>query len=128
MNRIFYLIFVSLVALSLLSCSKPTNSIEVIASAYTSSANETDSTPNLTVWGDTLKPGMKAIAVSIDLIDMGLTYGVNVSIDGLDGKYTVMDKMNKRWTRKIDIYMGTNVERAKEWGKRKVVIRWSQYS
>ena len=34
------------------------------------------------------------------------------------------DKMNKRWTRRIDIYMGTNVKAAEEWGKREVTIRW----
>lgn len=67
---------------------------------------------------------MKAIAVSRDLIEMGLSQGVKVLIDGLDGKYTVLDKMDKRWDRKIDIYMGTDVEKAKEWGEREVVISW----
>lgn len=55
---------------------------------------------------------------------MGLSQGVKVLIDGLDGKYTVLDKMDKRWDRKIDIYMGTDVEKAKEWGEREVVISW----
>jgi 3D (Asp-Asp-Asp) domain-containing protein len=110
--------------ISFFACSQPTNSIEVTATAYTSTAGETDSTPTLTAWGDTLKPGMKAIAVSRDLIEMGLSQGVKVLIDGLDGKYTVLDKMDKRWDRKIDIYMGTDVEKAKEWGEREVVISW----
>jgi hypothetical protein len=39
---------------------------------------------------------MKAVAVSRDLIEMGLSHGIKVSIDGMDGTYTVMDKMNKR--------------------------------
>lgn len=124
-NKTFPLFSALLIVLFLSSCSQPTNSIEITATAYTSTASETDSTPSLTAWGDTLKPGMKAIAVSRDLIKMGLSHGVKVSIDGLDGKYTVMDKMNKRWTRKIDIYMGADVERAKEWGERKVVVRWN---
>lgn len=123
-RQIFHLVIAFLAIIAVSSCTQPSNSIEVTASAYTSTANETDSTPTLTAWGDTLKPGIKAIAVSRDLIDLGLSHGVKVSIDGLDGTYIVMDKMNKRWTRKIDIYMGTDAERAKEWGERKVVVRW----
>jgi 3D (Asp-Asp-Asp) domain-containing protein len=103
-----------------------TNSLEVTATAYTSNQNETDSTPSLSAWGFTLKPGMKAIAVSRDLIKLGLTKGVEVTIDGLPGKYKVLDKMNKKWQKKIDIYMGNDVEKAKAWGKRKVVIRWGK--
>lgn len=67
---------------------------------------------------------MKAIAVSRDLIPMGLTHGVKVKIEGLPGTYTVMDKLHKRWRRRIDIYMGNDVEAAKKWGKRQVTIRW----
>ena len=122
--RIIFSVIILFVIISLLGCDRKTKSLEVTATAYTSSANETDSSPAIAAWGDTLKPGMKIIAVSKDLLEMGLTYGVKVSIDGLDGTYTVLDKMNQRWTRKIDIYMGTNVKRAKEWGKRKVIIRW----
>ena len=98
--------------------------MEVTASAYTSNAAETDSNPSLAAWGDTLKPGMKAIAVSRDLIKMGLSHGVKVSIDGFEGKYIVLDKMNKRWTKKIDIYMGLDTKAAGEWGKQKVIIYW----
>ncbi len=107
----------------LYGCSNA-NSLEVTATAYTSNANETDSTPSLAAWGDTLSPGMKTIAVSRDLIKMGLGHGVEVSIEGFEGKYKVLDKMNKRWKRKIDIYMGKDTKKAKEWGKRKVTIHW----
>ncbi len=34
--------------------------------------------------------------------------------------------MNKRWKKKIDIYMGCNLKRARKWGKRKVTIRWKK--
>jgi 3D (Asp-Asp-Asp) domain-containing protein len=67
---------------------------------------------------------MKAIAVSRDLIGMGLTHGTKVRIEGLPGKYVVRDKMHRRWTRRIDIYMGDDVEAARNWGKREVRIRW----
>ncbi len=110
--------------ISLMGCAEAEQSLTVTASAYTSTVGETDSTPNLAAWGDTLKPGMKSIAVSRDLIKLGLTHQQEVRIEGFDGKYTVLDKMNKRWTNKIDIYMGENVEKANQWGKQEVVIYW----
>jgi 3D (Asp-Asp-Asp) domain-containing protein len=36
-----------------------------------------------------------------------------------------MNKMARRWRKKIDIYMGDDVEAAHRWGVREVVIRWS---
>ncbi len=100
-------------------------SLTVTASAYTSSVGETDSTPNHAAWGDKLKPGMKSIAVSRDLIKLGLTHQQEVRIEGFEGTFRVLDKMNKRWKKKIDIYMGKDVEKAREWGKQQVVIYWT---
>ena len=98
--------------------------MEVTATAYNSLRGQTLGNPTETAWGDTLKPGMKAIAVSRDLIDSGLTYGTKVKIEDLPGKYIVRDKMNARWTKKIDIYMDTSRSKALEWGNKKVTIRW----
>lgn len=123
MKPCFYLI-TAMSILSLMSCAEAEQSLTVTASAYTSSVGETDSTPNLAAWGDTLKPGMKSIAVSRDLIKLGLTHQQEIRIEGFDGTYTVLDKMNKRWTNKIDIYMGEDVEKANQWGKQEVVIYW----
>jgi len=100
-------------------------SLEVTATAYNSHASQTDGDPSITAWGDRLEPGMKVIAVSRDLIGMGLGHGTEVEIDGLPGLYVVRDKMAKRWKRKIDIYMGDDVRAARRWGRRSVVIRWS---
>ena len=99
-------------------------SLEVSATAYNSLRGQTSGNPSETAWGDTLKPGMKSIAVSRDLIDSGLTHGTKVKIEGLPGKYVVRDKMNARWTKKIDIYMGTSRSDAIEWGIKEVTIRW----
>ena len=110
---------------SLMGCGGEEQSLKVTASAYTSSVGETDSTPNLAAWGDILKPGMKSIAVSRDLLDMGLTHNQEVRIEGFDGTYKVLDKMNKRWENKIDIYMGNDVKKARKWGKQEVVIYWT---
>ena len=101
-------------------------SMEVTASAYTLRAAETkDYAPGIAAWGDKLEPGMKAIAVSRDLIDEGLGHMTEVKIEGLEGTWIVRDKMNKRWEQKIDIFMGRDVERAREWGKRTVTIHWT---
>lgn len=119
--------FFKVALLFLLSaCSNPeTQTMEVRASAYNSVRAQTDRYSNIAAWGDTLKPDMKVIAISRDLLDSGLHYGMEVTIDGFEGKYLVLDKMQRRWTKKIDIYMGKDVAKAQEWGRQKVTIRWT---
>ena len=110
----------------LLAKPKSTKKLAVTATAYTSHAGQTDSTPNIAAWGDRLRPGMKTIAVSRDLLNKyHLKRGTLVKIQGLPGKYVVLDKMNKRWKKKIDIYMGKDKRKAFQWGKQKVVIEWA---
>lgn len=100
--------------------------MEVTATAYTMREEETKKgNIGLAAWGDQLEPGMKSIAVSRDLIDDGLGHMTEVKIDGLEGTYIVRDKMNKRWKKKIDIFMGLDVKKAREWGKKKVTIHWT---
>ena len=115
----------------LLGCKKPEPSIiydwktiEVTATAYNSLAYQTNSNPNITAFGDSLKPGMKYIAVSRDLLAMGLTHNTPVAIKGLNGLYIVKDKMNRRWRNRIDIYMGEDVQAAKKWGRKRVTITY----
>ena len=99
--------------------------IEVTATAYNSVESQTKAGDSTTAaWGDELSPGMKAIAVSRDLIQAGLDHNTTVKIEGLPGTYRVLDKLNKRWTNRIDIYMGNDVAQAKEWGKQTVEISW----
>jgi 3D (Asp-Asp-Asp) domain-containing protein len=102
----------------------PERSLQVTASAYNSTVAQTDARPFHAAWGDSLAPGMRAIAVSRDLIPMGLGQGVAVRIEGIPGEYTVRDKMDARWRKRIDIWFGKDVEAARAWGERKVVIRW----
>jgi 3D (Asp-Asp-Asp) domain-containing protein len=96
----------------------------VTATAYNSVRWQTQGDPTLTAWGDRLEPGMKAIAVSRDLIGEGLTHRTEVRISGLAGVYVVRDKMNRRFTGRIDIYMGKDVAAAREWGRREVDVCW----
>jgi 3D (Asp-Asp-Asp) domain-containing protein len=99
-------------------------SMEVTATAYCSYTDQTSSHPYLGAWDDILVPGMKAIAVSRDLIPMGLGHDTPVYIEGLDGEYRVLDKMNREWRRRIDIYYGRHEKGALDWGKRRVRIYW----
>ncbi|MED5389316.1 MAG: hypothetical protein VX793_10720 [Pseudomonadota bacterium] len=100
-----------------------TVTLTVTATAYNSLHGQgAGSDHALAAWGDRLKPGMKAIAVSRDLIPMGLGYDAEVTIDGLPGTWRVKDKMHWRWKKKIDIYMGEDLQAAREWGRRKVTI------
>lgn len=110
--------------LFLAGCEYDEESLQVTVSAYTSSGRETDSTPYLAAWGDTLDPSVKSIAVSRDLIEMGLDHNQEVNIEGFEDTFIVLDKMHKRWTKKVDIYMGNDVDKALEWGKQEVIIYW----
>lgn len=96
----------------------------VTATAYNSLPGQTSGDPTLAAWGDRLQPGTRAIAVSPDLLELGLTRGTAVRIEGLPGEYEVLDKMPRRWTRSIDIYMGTDRAAARRWGRRRVRIFW----
>ena len=117
---------VFLFIISVLSCKDEEQWVrmEVIASAYNSTKAQTEGNPNITAWGDTLKPGTKSIAVSRDLIKKGLTHHTKVKIEGFKGIYVVNDKMHSKWRNKIDIYFGTDVKAAKKWGRKKLNIQF----
>lgn len=118
----------SVVMVFVLSCrnGQDCNSkqLEVTATAYNSLAYQTNSNPLITAFGDSLKPGLRYIAVSRDLLDSGLVHNTQVKIEGFDSIFLVKDKMNRRWRKRIDIYMGTDVKKAKKWGKKKVTIEY----
>lgn len=99
-------------------------SLVVVATAYNSLPGQTHGGPRVAAWGDVLVPGMRCVAVSPDLLKLGLRRGVRVRIDGLLGEFVVLDKMPKRWQRRIDLYMGTDEAAALAWGRRRVTIRF----
>ena len=113
-----------MLAVVLLLACQERHTLVVTATAYNSLPSQTDDLPTRAAWGDELQPGMKAIAVSADLVELGLTRGTRVRIEGLPGNFEVLDGMARRFERRIDIYMGEDVERAREWGKRTVRITW----
>lgn len=130
-NSKIYQVIIIFLIIAVIGCAnedkefQTNQSLKVTATAYNSLEAQTKKgNPSLAAWGDTLKPGMKSIAVSRDLIEQGLGHNTKVKIEGFDGIYLVKDKMNKRWKKKIDIYMGVNREQAINWGKKQVKIFW----
>lgn len=100
------------------------DTICVTATAYNSLSYQTENDPRITAWGDTLKPGMNAIAVSRDLLKMGLDHNSKIKIEGFDSIFLVKDKMHYRWRNKIDIYMGEDVGKARKFGRKKLNIAY----
>lgn len=113
-----------------ISCNQKDNNkiekcLDVHASAYNNLSWQTKTVnPSIAAWGDTLKEGMKVIAVSRDLLDSGLQHNTAVYIPRLQDTFYVKDKMHWRWKNKIDIFMGKDIEKAREWGKQKLAIKW----
>ena len=98
---------------------KTLDPISVTLTTYTTSAKETDSTPNITASGfkiDTLNPMKhRIIAVSRDL-KKKWRFGTKVRITGAgkyNGTYYVRDLMNKRYKKRIDILIGKNHKQIK---------------
>ena len=101
------------------------NELVVTATAYNSTVAQTDSDPFMTAHGVRLEPGMQIIAISRDLEALGLSPGTRVRIQGLPGEWSVADRMASRWKRKIDVYMGLDVEGARQFGRRRVKMSWT---
>jgi 3D (Asp-Asp-Asp) domain-containing protein len=108
------------------SVAPQVRSVVVDATAYNSLPEQTGEDASLAASGHRLEPGMRAIAVSADLAQMGLVHGRKVRIDGLDGVWVVRDRMPEQWTRRIDVYMGEDVEAALAFGRRRVRITWQE--
>lgn len=107
--------------------NKPRKTLRVRALAYTGcSAKKTKRAPRAVrgAWGDPLTSDVKAVAVSPDLLDMGLDHGDTIRIEGLPGEYKVLDVMHGRHAKAIDIYYGDDQCGAMEWGSRNLTISW----
>ncbi|WP_243368531.1 hypothetical protein [Fundidesulfovibrio soli] len=116
-----------------LSCSpnrlfalpQKTNTLDVTAMAYSakSVAGSSRAKPRAAN-GTLLTDDVNAIAVSPDLLEShGLRLDQKIRLKGL-GEFVVMDLMNPRHTKTIDIYFGSNHAGALRWGKRELTISW----
>lgn len=106
---------------------KTQRSMEVTVTAYNSVPAQTDKFPFLAAWGDRLEHGMKAVAVSRDLLaEEGLSRGATLRIEGLEGEFVVLDKTSRRFRKRVDIYMGLDIDAAKEFGIQRSRIFWTE--
>ena len=72
--------------------------------AYNPVLEQTDDTPHEAAWGDKVARGM--VAVSWDLIKLGLDNKTPIVIDGLEFmQTTISDKMHERKIQQLDILM-----------------------
>ena len=126
LSRCYVIVIVALVLTPILAGCANEQRLTVKATAFNSTRAQTDSRPTESACGDTLRPGMKAIAVSRDLEKLGLECGTEVRIEGLKGAYTVVDLTAARHKKLIDIYMGKDVKAARQWGVQEVEIVWKE--
>ena len=102
--------------------------IIVVATIYHAEPSQTDSTPFITASNKVINKhnpaGHRWIAVSRDLEKLGFTFGTKVCVEGagdLDGEWTVQDRMNKRWKKRIDFLVNTDMKYGK-WENVKISI------
>ena len=68
--------------------------------------------------------GHRWIAVSRDLEKHGFVFGTRVCVEGagqLDGEWTVEDRMNRRWRKRIDFLVNKDIKGGK-WENVKIYI------
>lgn len=100
------------------------HSTVVTVTAYTSTPAQTQGDPYRGAWGNELHPGMHAVAVSPDLIPLGLGNGTKIAIAGFKHDFIVLDKTDRAEHRVVDIYMGNDLKAAKRFGRRRLRIWW----
>jgi 3D (Asp-Asp-Asp) domain-containing protein len=77
--------------------------VPVVVTAYNPVTSQTDSTPQITASNKRVKPGIVALSRDIEE-EFGFKFGDTVVIEGY-GSFAFEDRMNKRWTRRVDILM-----------------------
>ena len=88
---------------------------EMEISAYNTIANQTDNSPCISANGTNVcKEGNWLASNQIKL-------GTAVEIEGKT--YINVDRMNSRYTNHADICMGYNIKKAKEWGRKVLLIK-----
>lgn len=76
----------------------------ITITSYNNHANQTDDSPNITATSRPVRENM--VAASFDLLNKGLVhYGDLVYIDCMKQWYVVEDTMNKRFERRLDIFL-----------------------
>jgi 3D (Asp-Asp-Asp) domain-containing protein len=101
--------------LSLADHRSPRKTMMVTITAYSSTVDQTDSTPFITANGEHVRDGIVAANF--------LPFGATIKLPGLynDKVFTVEDRMNQRYYYKIDIWMSTR-EAAKQFGVKYAMV------
>lgn len=77
---------------------------DITITSYNNHAEQTDDTPNITATSRPVRENM--VAVSFDLLNKGIVhYGDLVHIDCMQQWYVVEDTMNKRFEKRMDIFL-----------------------
>ena len=96
------------------------DSMLVEVTFYTSSVEETDSTPYITASGSRVRHGI--IAISRDLF-AELSYGDSVYVEN-HGYLEVRDTMHSRWEKSVDIWCESK-KRAFQGGRKKLMMYYN---
>jgi 3D (Asp-Asp-Asp) domain-containing protein len=95
----------------------------VTVTAYSSTRDQTDSTPFITASNTQVRPGI--VALSRDLLreftpGAPFAFGDTVEIEGV-GTFIVEDTMNARYRMRADIWYSSRHD-ARDWGKRRLYL------
>ncbi|MDH3217854.1 MAG: 3D domain-containing protein, partial [Candidatus Krumholzibacteria bacterium] len=98
--------------------------VKVVATGYSSSIRETDSTPFITASNTQTRLGI--LAMSRDLLKRytagaPFDFGDHVHVPGL-GEFIVEDSMNSRWNNRIDIWFPSRMD-ALRFGIKEVYVK-----
>lgn len=91
---------------------------ELTITAYSPTVEECDGDPFITASMRRVRPGI--VAVSRDLFAQGWVFGKKVYVKG-HGVFEIADLMNKRYTKRMDIFFQDTGE-ARRFGKRQSVV------
>jgi hypothetical protein len=114
----------ALLALLLAACRPHGETASVDVGAFAIELRAPDAGPWRGSWGDELVPGMKALAVSPDLVERGLVRGTRVRIEGLPPSFQVRHRLPEGTHERVEIFMGTDAESAHRWHERRARIWW----
>ena len=119
-NLVTFTLAVMSVVIPATSLAGGTNTVTV--TAYNSDAGQTDSTPCQGAHGRVCGRDWGVVAISRDLERHFPPHSKLCLSGGISGCFTVMDRMNPRWHRKVDIYVGKSRKEAFRVGHRKAII------
>ena len=87
--------------------------VPVVVTAYNPVVAQTDNTPEITASNKRVRPGIVALSRDLEQ-EFGFRFGDTVVIERI-GCFVFEDRMNKRWTRRVDILMHSR-EAARKFG------------